>query len=293
MSYTLGQISGFIAVAEELHFGRAASRLRMTQPPLSRQIQQLERALSTELFHRHTRGVRLTAAGTQFLADARRLMGLLEEAEESVRRTAAGERGTLRIGFTPISAHAVLPALLKFVQRQLPDVSVALSELSSAAQCEEIRRDTLDLGLVRAPVAAELSTYEIHREDLVLVISPHHAMAQDEEPVRLEHISPDLIGHSPEGPLHLRETCAALVGLPDFLRSRVTGQVSSMLAMVRTGHGTALVPRSCLQMASDLVVRELARGQLGPVALHVCTRPEPSNPITEVVVEFLRSQIDW
>ena len=111
--FSLARLSCFIAVAEELHFGRAAERLHMTQPPLSRQIQQLEAELGVQLIDRTTRSVTLTPAGVAFLPDARRILQLAEGAALTVKRVPAGDLGTVVVGFTAASAHAVLPRLLE------------------------------------------------------------------------------------------------------------------------------------------------------------------------------------
>src|ERR1700712_5132229 len=109
---SLASLSSFVAVAEELHFGRAAERLHMTQPPLSRQIQQLESELGVQLIERSTRAVTLTPAGVAFLPDARRILQLAESAAQTVKRIPAGDLGTVVIGFTAASAHVVFPRLL-------------------------------------------------------------------------------------------------------------------------------------------------------------------------------------
>ena len=121
---------------EELHFGRAAERLHMTQPPLSRQIQQLETELGVQLIDRTTRSVTLTPAGVAFLPDARRILQLAESASLTVKRVPAGDLGTVVVGFTAASAHAVLPLLLDAHAEQLPDVKLDLREMVTAVQIE-------------------------------------------------------------------------------------------------------------------------------------------------------------
>ena len=116
----LHQLRCFVAVAEELHFGRAAARLNITQPPLSRQIQLLEHSLGAALFARSSRSVHLTAAGIAFLPDARRLLRFSESASQHVRRIASGQAGRLRIGFTAASAYRFLPELITAVRADLP-----------------------------------------------------------------------------------------------------------------------------------------------------------------------------
>lgn len=286
MTYTLTQVQGFVAVAEELHFGRAAERLQMTQPPLSRQIQALERHVGATLLGRHTRGVSLTAAGHQFLADARRILALVAESSVLAQQTAQGRRGTLRIGFTPIGAQAVLGSLLSTLRRTLPDVSVALSELSSTEQLDELSRQSLDVGILRPPLGPGIRSHATIWEDLVLAVPSRHPLALTSGPVDLAQISSDLMGFSPEGALRVHDSCAALVDVADFLRTEITGQVATMLALVRQGHALALIPRSCVAMTGDgLTVRELPAGQVDPVALHVCTAETSWNPAVGPLVE--------
>ncbi|MGW5159459.1 LysR substrate-binding domain-containing protein [Nonomuraea wenchangensis] len=148
---TLDQIRAFVAVAEELHFGRAAERLRMTQPPLSRHIQKLERAIGVTLLERDNRRVILTEAGRGFLEDARHMLTLVETAGDRARRIAGGASGTLRLGFTAVSAISMLGRLLRLLAERLPEVDVILHEQVTATQMDGILRGELDLGLARPP----------------------------------------------------------------------------------------------------------------------------------------------
>src|SRR3954454_19199704 len=122
MAFTLEQLRGFVAVADELHFGRAAERLKMTQPPLSRQIQKLERVVGAQLLERDNRRVTLTSAGPTLLAEARRLLSLADARPERARRVASGASGVVRIGFTAASTYGTLGQLLNDLARELPDV---------------------------------------------------------------------------------------------------------------------------------------------------------------------------
>ena len=116
------QLACFVAVAEELHFGRAADRLCMTQPPLSRQIQLLEHTLGVSLFDRNSRHVHLTAAGRRFLQDARQLLAHAERAAQMARRTSEGEAGSMSLGFTAVGAYRLMPTLVVRAREVLPDV---------------------------------------------------------------------------------------------------------------------------------------------------------------------------
>ncbi len=288
MDYSLAQLRGFVAVAEELHFGRAAERLSMTQPPLTRQIQTLERALEVRLFDRGPRGVELTAAGRTFLDDARRVLALVEAAPDSARRVAAGEVGTIRLGFTAIGAYAVLGDFLTLLTRVLPGVDVALTEETSEVQFPALASGTLDLGLVRPPVPDDLASVPIHTEQLVLAIPDRNPLARGTGPVRLSEVSSDYIGYSPEGSRYLHDVCAALVGVQEFLKAQIASQVPTMLALVRAGRGFALVPRSCTAMrVENVVYRELHKSDARTVSLHAAWHPATTNPaVTRLLPEL-------
>lgn len=136
MDYSLDQVRAFIAVAEERHFGRAAERLAMTQPPLSRSIQKLERAVGATLLDRDSRGVRVTGAGEAFLLDCHRMVALVDSASDAARRVDRGVAGVLRLGFTAVSAIGLLGPLLARIEEELPDVHVELREGVTSAQVE-------------------------------------------------------------------------------------------------------------------------------------------------------------
>ncbi|HYH72674.1 MAG TPA: LysR family transcriptional regulator, partial [Nocardioides sp.] len=154
MAFTLEQLRGFVAVADELHFGRAATRLKMTQPPLSRQIQKLERVVGAQLLERDNRRVALTAAGEVFLTEARRLLSLADSAPEVARRVSSGSHGVVRIGFTAASTYGTLGRLLNEVGRVLPDLDLDLQEMVTREQVAALLNEEIDLGLARPPFDA-------------------------------------------------------------------------------------------------------------------------------------------
>ena len=176
--FTFDQLAGFIAVAEELHFGRAAERLNMTQPPLSRQIQKLEKTVGAELLERDNRKVELTPAGRAFLDEARRLMALAERAPVTARRIASGRSGLLRIGFTAASGFSILGPLLEEIAAILPDVDIDLQELVTGEQIAGLQTGELDLGLARPPFDSEVfDSHLLYREAMVLAVPSGHPLA--------------------------------------------------------------------------------------------------------------------
>ncbi len=291
MNPSLGQLRGFVAVAEEQHFGRAAQRLNLTQPPLSRQVQALEAELGVNLFDRVGRGVRLTPAGEVFLTHCRRVLALLDAAPDAVRRAAAGESGTLRLAFTVIGAYAALGELLATVRERVPGVAVELTEEVSEAQFEALAHLELDLGLVRPPIPDGLGSVLLHSENLVLAVPSGHELATTDRPVALADVADDYIGYSPEGSRYLHDICAAMIGMDRYVVSQLASQVPTMLALVRAGLGYALVPRSITAMGVEGVrYLELASVDARSVTLHACWSPDNPNPALQRLVASLRTE---
>ena len=295
MDLTLQQLRGFAAVAEELHFGRAAARLNLTQPPLTRQIQGLERSLGVNLFDRTGRGVRLTAAGEVFLEHCRRVLALLEVAPDATRRAADGQTGTLRIAFTAIGAYAVLADFLAMVRKRTPGVSVELTELVSPDQLQALADLSIDIGLVRPPIPDGFESVLVHSEDLVLAVPADHPLAivvgsgSLAGPVSLADVTDDYIGYSPEGSRYLHDICAAMIGMNRYAVSQLASQVPTMLALVRAGLGCALIPRSIMAMGvQGVCYRELDAADAHSVTLHACWSPDSPNPALQRLVESLR-----
>ncbi|GAB3892995.1 LysR substrate-binding domain-containing protein [Kibdelosporangium lantanae] len=279
MDFSIHQLRGFVTVAEEQHFGRAAQRLNITQPPLTRQVQGLEKALGVSLFDRVGRGVRLTAAGEVFLAHSRRVLALVDVAPEAARRAATGELGALRLGFTAIGAYAVLADFLAMVNERVPGVSVALSELVSIDQFAALADLSIDVGLVRPPIPEQFESVLVHSEDLVIAVPADHPLASREAPVALADVTDEYIGYTPEGSRYLHDICAAMIGLNRYAVSQLASQVPTMLALVRAGLGCALVPRSIMSMGVEGVrYRELVPDDGHSVTLHACWSPDNPNP---------------
>ncbi|MGO2469925.1 MAG: LysR family transcriptional regulator, partial [Microbacterium gubbeenense] len=182
---SLVQLECFIAVAEELHFGAAASRLKMTQPPLSRQIQQLERELETQLFARTSRRVELTQAGRALLPSARRLIDLAAKAVADVKSVGKGAAGTLTIAYTAMAGQAVIPQLMRGASTALPDVSLLLREMVTLEQVDAIEKGTVDVGLMRPLLSRpQLMSRPVYREKLVVATMSDSPLAQRDDPVR-------------------------------------------------------------------------------------------------------------
>ncbi len=188
----LHQLRCFVAVAEELHFGRAARRLFMTQPPLSRQIQLLEHALGIALLERSSRQVSLTAAGERFLRDARHILEFSARAEQAAQRVAHGGAGRITLGFTAVSAYRMIPVLLAHAAHALPDVDVELREMVSTVQIDALASRMLDAGFVRQRAARQPLEYRLVQREPMLV-----AVAEGAPLAAYEQIGPDELDRQP------------------------------------------------------------------------------------------------
>jgi DNA-binding transcriptional LysR family regulator len=171
----------FVAVGEEQHYGRAAQRLHLAQPALSRQIQDLEEEIGFKLFDRLPRGVKISAAGKFFLEDARRILQQVNEAAARAKRVALGQTGTLRVGFVEsISWHGVVPDAFRQFRRRQPEAELQLSPLSSLEQIEAVADGRLDAGFVFAiaNISRELAQLPIASLNLMLAVPRGHSLTK-------------------------------------------------------------------------------------------------------------------
>jgi DNA-binding transcriptional LysR family regulator len=173
----------FLVVAEEKHFGRAAERLVMSQPPLSQSIQRLERGLGVRLFDRGPGGVSLTPAGEAFVVDAQRLLNAQSAAIERVRRIAGGLEGDVRLGYVSVLSHHYLPRLLRAAAEKLPGLRIHLHQDSSVAVADMVRSGALDLGFLRdpAPLSDDLVSKVFAVERVAAALPLEHPLAGADE----------------------------------------------------------------------------------------------------------------
>jgi DNA-binding transcriptional LysR family regulator len=279
--FTFDQLTGFIAVAEELHFGRAAERLNMTQPPLSRQIQKLEKSVGTELFERDNRKVQLTAAGSAFLEEARRLLALAERAPLTARRIASGRSGLLRIGFTAASGFSILGPLLEEISAILPDVDVDLQEMVTGEQIQALETGELDLGLARPPFDRDLfDSRLLFRESMMVAVPAGHMLARRGGTVTDEDLKDEpLIMHSPLQARYFYDLVVRMLPVQHKNVVHTVSQILTMVSLVAAKRGVAFVPRSATALGIQGVdFLPLAVGHGEPVELHAIWNRKVSNP---------------
>lgn len=168
----------FQTVAKELHFRKAAEKLFITQPALSRQIQQLEEYVGTELFKRDKRNVSLTKAGEYLLTESQFLFDHLGFIKDNIRHIANGDEGEIRIGFVGSAMQSVIPSLLKKINRDSPGIHFVLTELTNQDQVDKIRNDQLDLGFIRTMRLPEgLNKLDVFEETFCLVLPKSHPIS--------------------------------------------------------------------------------------------------------------------
>jgi DNA-binding transcriptional LysR family regulator len=296
---TLDQVRSFVAVAEELHFGRAAERLQMTQPPLSRQIQKLEKAVGAQLLERDNRRVELTGAGAAFLDEAYRLLNLVEGAGDLARRVDAGVAGVVRLGFTAVSAISILGPLLRRLTAALPDVEVQLSERVTQAQVDGIRRGELDIGLARPPFDTSLlSSTVVLREPLMAVVPADHPLAALDRPLTPHDFEGQpVIGYHPQQSRYFHELSARFLANAHPRIEQRVHQVLTAMLLVAADRGLALAPASATSLQVEGVVfKELAHGggdtQLDadperPVELYAVWSRESVTPVVRRVLDVV------
>ncbi len=255
--FALNQLRCFIAVANELNFRRAAARINMTQPPLTRQIQLLEHALNVRLFDRNKRSVRLTSAGIAFLPYAIDLLKRAEEASMSARMADRGEAGSISLGFVPFTAIEYIPRIVSKLSAELPGVQLVLKELMSFEQVEELSTGRLDLGITRLPRSQ--STIQFRRlvsEPYLLAVHRDHPLASMDR-LTLKHLDGvDFIMYGADVGRYSFEVLSGLftsAGVrPNYVQ--YVSQPHSFLGLVNASIGVALIPASAGGFRLDNVI---------------------------------------
>lgn len=241
----------FVAVAEELHFHRAAERLHMAQPPLSQAIRRLEAEIGAPLFVRNNRNVALTLAGISFLDTARTVLGALETGVEQARRVASGTSGSLRIVFVGTLHFNFLPRVVQAFRSRLPDVELLLREATTAEQIAALKAGLADIGLMRRPGVAvpELAFECIAREEIMVALPEGHAQAAERQVALAALAQDDFIATPRSEGMGFYDQMIALCNAAGFSPRIVqeARQIETIAGLVAGGLGVALVPASVRQ----------------------------------------------
>jgi DNA-binding transcriptional LysR family regulator len=273
----------FRAVAEELHFGRAAERLHIAQPPLSQQIRQLERELEVSLFTRSTRRVELTAAGEAYLKRAVAVLDAVDDAGQQARRIAKGVEGHLTIGCVGSATYSALPRLVRALRDELPHVEISIrGEMLAPAQLDALRAGDVDIALLRPPVDDPAIRVEVLRRDrLIAALPAEHPLAQ-RDLLRVGDLrGEDFIAHAGQGRSVMGGLLAAIcadVGFAPRIRHEVS-ETSTLVTLVAAGLGVAVVPAPTADLdIAGVTYRQLEPSSLGVdlVAAHLVDAPSPA-----------------
>ena len=256
------QLQSFIAVAEELHFGRAAKRVNLSQPALSLQIKGIEDELQVKLFVRSRRKTELTQAGQIFLQEARDVLQRTEQAIATVRRAALGEVGTLRIGFISTAAAIIMPPLVKRFRELHTQVDVDLRNVLTRDQVLQLQDRKLDIGFLRVPLQTppEIRTRVVHREPFVLLVPGGHPLADKKDLTLADCKDADFVMYSRKMAPGFHDQIMNMLH-----RSGITphvvqeaAEMYTLISLVATGLGLAVAPASiALHQAENVVVRAL------------------------------------
>jgi DNA-binding transcriptional LysR family regulator len=284
------QLRYFIAVAEELHFGKAAERLHIAQPPLSQQIKQLEVELGVTLFHRkNKKQTQLTEAGKVFLQEAYQLLMQLEKSIALTQRIGRGQTGQLRIGFTSLAIYDLLPLILRQFREQFPEVELVLLELTTSQQEQALRDSLIHVGFAHPPLEDDTLSYRcIHRESLVVALSSTHLLAQEEHISVLSlHSEPLIIFPRYLAP-GLYDRIMSIFEQRNF-KPNITQQAIQMqtiIGLVSAGMGVAIVPSSLQNLQRSGVAYRPILEEVPIIETAVIWQRNSLTPIVENFLQF-------
>lgn len=271
----------FAVVAEELHFGRAAQRLFMTQPPLSQSIKKLEEILKVQLLTRSTRSVRLTPAGLEL---QRRLVQMNKEMDlaiQAVQQVHRGEIGRLTLGLTPSASYSTLSQRLYLFHERYPGVVLDMKEMNSSDMPDALHKRNIDLALLRPPFAdPDLAPEQVYTEALVFAIRKDHPfIASGRTSLSLkEAMSFDLIGYARKSSRYFSQVFALLVARSGMTPNIVQeSMVPAILLSVEAGIGAAIVPASLSRLRADTLAY-LELNDLTDIRAELVAARHPANP---------------
>ena len=283
----------FIAVAEELHFGRAAQVLGISQPPLSQQIQALEPAVGARVFERTNRRVELSEAGRLFLHEARLVLAQVDKAADVARRAQLGELGELKIGFTSSAPfNSSIPQAIFAFRQAFPAVHLNLQEMSSTQVAESLVDESIQVGLMRPlPLPDSLSMVELMREPLVAVLNADHPLVHSSERgLHLAQLAEEPFVFFPRS--YGSGLYAQLLNLardagfsPHFAQE--AGEAMTIIGLVAAGLGVSVLPASYQRIRIDGVVYRTLLDQEAVTAVWLVQRKGVQTPMAQAFVELL------
>ncbi|MEO8164157.1 MAG: LysR family transcriptional regulator [Betaproteobacteria bacterium] len=279
----------FVTVAEELHFGRAAAKLHISQPPLSMQIRALESELGVTLLTRTQRHVSLTQAGVALLAEARHILARVEQAVLTTKRAGRGEIGELAIGFISVADYNVLPIVLREFRRRFPLVNLSLRESTSDAQIRDLLAGVIDVGFVLPPInEPALDSLSILREPLIAALPEKHPLARKRGKLALEKLkdAPFILFPRPNAPGLYDDvvSCCKAAGFSPRVEQEAI-QMQTIVSLVSAEMGVALIPASLTNLQRTGVTYKSLLGGSPLTEVHLAWRRGDDLAALRVFVE--------
>lgn len=281
----------FLALSDELNFGRAAKRLHISQPPLTRQIHQLEEEFGTELFVRTPKGVELTEAGRLFREEATKILALAQRTAERTQMAGLGQLGRLDVGIFGSAVLNVIPRLILEFRRQYPDVDIHLHNMKRPEQIEALKEGRLTVGFVRVfPDAPDMAVETVLKERLMVAINRDNELSRSREiPVLAFENQPLILFPSSPRP-SLGDHVIALCHREGF-QPRVAQEVEDVvtsIALVSCGFGVCVVPECATRLRLPRVVYRPLKGSNQIIELGCAYRPDDRSPILRSFLEVVR-----
>ena len=291
MNVELRHLRYFLAVADELHFGRAAERVHVAQPAISQQIRRLEAEIGTELFHRNRREVRLAPAGEALRDYAVRAIDEVNDGVEAARRAARGEIGNLTVGFLETAASTIVPRAVRQFRAARPDVNLTLRELGVGAQIDDLQAGRLDVGIIRPPADADDLLFErIIDEKLIAAVPSGHPLAGRDQITARTVVDQPLV-------LLSREVVPGLYDQVLAIRQEESGSgviaqeatsIQAVLGLVSAELGISVMPASVRSLSREgvefVAIRSAHRS-----ALLTARRRDDDSPVVEAFLAAARA----
>lgn len=293
MNIELRQLRYFVVVAEELNFTRAAERLQIAQPPLSRQIQSLEQALGILLFERTNRRVTLTTAGAVFLDECRQILAQVERSVRLAQRVAHGETGQLVVGFEGAAHNELILQIIREFRGQFPDVDLVMQEMASGKQVDALEQRQIDVGLIE-PIASrdDIELLKLLSEQLVVAMHDAHPLAS-EGAIALSQLANDnwVTGQRHSGCgllLRILDACQQAGFMPKVQQE--TNDLQMTLGFVASGLGVTLLPKSSA-LPNEGVVYRPVQPPIADVQLAIAWWSGRRSPVVDSFLQIVESHM--
>ena len=285
----------FVTVASELHFGRAANKLHISQPPLSMQIRDLEREVGVELLYRTKRSVSLTQAGTAFFDEAKDILKRVNHAKLSAQQAARGEVGDLTIGFISVADYNLLPYVLREFQKEYPSVSLGLREATTDTQLGDLRNGVIDIGFLLPPVNAEgIKSFLIAKEKLIAVLPTNHPQAKAKRAISIKSLASSSFIMTPRH--HAPGLYDSIIGFCEKFKvyphvAQEAIQMQTIVSLVSAEMGVSLIPESIQKLQRTGVVYKPIKETTPTIEIHLAWKESNELPSLNRFLEFTKNSM--